>query len=151
MKRLLLILGAVLCMAAASDPAERLPNAAQEARARALFQETRCLVCQNESIDDSEADLAKDLRGAIRAQIAAGRSDAEVRAFLVRRYGEFVMLKPSLAPGNWVLWFGPFLVVAAGLGWLILRRRNRVATQPLTEDEEARIAVLTQDGNGLTP
>lgn len=145
MKRLLLIAAAMLCMAAAADPAERLPNPAQEARARAIFRETRCLVCQNESIDDSEADLARDLRGVIRAQIAAGRSNSEVRAFLVRRYGEFVMLKPSFSPGNLVLWIGPFLVVALGAGWLILGRRSERAPELLSSEEEARLAALTKD------
>jgi len=145
MKRLAAILAAVLCMAAAADPAERLADPAREARARAIFRETRCLVCQNESIDDSEADLARDLRAVIRSQIAAGRTDREVRGFLVRRYGQFVMLKPSFDPANWVLWFGPFLIVAAGAGWLILRRGAETATQPLSAEEEARLAALTDD------
>jgi cytochrome c-type biogenesis protein CcmH len=145
MRRLAASLAAVLCMAAAADPAERLADPAKEARARAIFRETRCLVCQNESIDDSEADLARDLRGVIRAQIAAGRTDAQVRAFLVGRYGEFVMLKPSFSPANWVLWIGPFLIVAAGTGWLVLRRRKDSAPDPLSSEEEAKLAALTND------
>jgi cytochrome c-type biogenesis protein CcmH len=145
MRRLAVILAALMCLAAAADPAERLADPAKEARARTIFRETRCLVCQNESIDDSEADLARDLRGVIRGQIDAGRTDAQVRAFLVARYGEFVMLKPSLSPANWVLWFGPFLVVAAGTGWLVLRRRSQSSPEPLSPEEEARLAALTND------
>ena len=145
MKRFLLVLSAVLCMAAAADPGERLKDPAQEARARAIFRETRCLVCQNESIDDSEADLARDLRAVIRTQIAAGRTDAEVRGFLVRRYGEFVMLKPSFEPANWILWFGPFVVVGAGAAWLIFGRRGESTTRPLSAEEEARLARLADE------
>ncbi|RYF88830.1 MAG: cytochrome c-type biogenesis protein CcmH, partial [Caulobacteraceae bacterium] len=104
MKRLLIALAALACVAAASDPAERLSDPAQEARARALFREVRCLVCQNESIDDSTAGLAGDLRKVIREQVAAGRDDAEIRAFLVDRYGEFALLKPAFSAPNAVLW-----------------------------------------------
>ena len=145
MRRLAAILAAILCIAAAADPAERLADPVKEARARTIFRETRCLVCQNESIDDSEADLARDLRGVIRAQIAAGRTDGQVRAFLVGRYGEFVMLKPSFSPANWVLWLGPFLVVALGTGWLVLRRRSQTAPEPLSSEEEKRLTALMDD------
>ena len=85
MRRLAAILGAVLCIAAASDPAERLPDPAQEARARELFREVRCLVCQNESIDDSNAELAADLRRLVREEVKAGKTDAEVRKHLTDR------------------------------------------------------------------
>jgi cytochrome c-type biogenesis protein CcmH len=85
---LLAALAGVLCIAAASDPAERLPDPAQEARARAIFEDVRCLVCQNESIDDSEAELAGDLRRVVREQVRQGRSDAEIKRFLTDRYGE---------------------------------------------------------------
>ena len=82
----------VLCIAAAADPADRLADPAQEARARAIFADVRCLVCQNESIDDSEAELAGDLRKVVREQVKAGRGDAEIKRFLTDRYGEFVLM-----------------------------------------------------------
>ncbi len=135
---------AVCSIAAASnDPAERLPNPVQEARARALFKEVRCLVCQNESIDDSEADLAEDLRKAVRAEVAAGHSDAEVKHYLVDRYGEFVLLKPSFSLGNAILWLTPFVLVLGGGAILLLRsRRNLVPVAPLSADEETALAAL---------
>ena len=82
-----LVAAALLCTAGASDPGERMKDPAQEARAERLFTQLRCLVCQNESIDESQADLARDLRQIVRQQVAAGRSDAQIRAFLVARYG----------------------------------------------------------------
>ena len=148
MRRLLLAIAALCCIAAAADPSEQLPDSAQEARARALFAEFRCVVCQNESIDDSEAEVAGLLRGTVREQVAAGRSDAEVRAYLVDRYGEFVLLKPTFSAGNAVLWLLP-LVLLAGAGALILWRTRRTGGQsdepPLSAEEEARLATLTAD------
>jgi cytochrome c-type biogenesis protein CcmH len=142
------LLGAILCIAAAGDPADRLADPAREARARGLFQETRCLVCQGESIDDSEAPLAHDLRGLIRTQVGAGRSDAEVRAFLRARYGDFVLLRPPFSPANALLWGGPFLVAAAGAVLLIRRRSKAAPPPPLTPQEEARLKALGGDGIG---
>lgn len=148
MRRLLLILAAVASMGAASDPSERLADPAGEARARHIFREVRCLVCQNESIDDSEAPLARDLRVIVREQITAGRSDAEIRAFLVERYGEFVLFRPPFSAGNAVLWLTPGLLLALGAGaWLLLLRR-REGVAPLTADEEARLAALGEDRPG---
>lgn len=140
----LVALFAVFLIAATSnDPAERLPNPAQEARARALFKEVRCLVCQNESIDDSEADLAEDLRRAVRAEVAAGRSDAEVKRYLVDRYGEFVLLRPTFSFGNAVLWLTPFVLVLGGGAILFLRsRRSALREEPLSTEEEAALAQL---------
>ncbi|MFI4935922.1 MAG: cytochrome c-type biogenesis protein [Caulobacterales bacterium] len=137
----------VLLTGAAADPADRLADPAKEARAHALFDDVRCLVCQSESIDESEAPLAHDLRQLIRQQVAAGRSDAEIRAFLVRRYGEFVLLTPRPSLGNAVLWAGPLVVVLAGLSVLILRRRKGGATdgEALSVEEEAALAKLTRD------
>jgi cytochrome c-type biogenesis protein CcmH len=128
-----------LSIAAASDPAERLPDPAQEARAREIFRDVRCLVCQNESIDDSEADLAKDLRVLVREQVAAGKSEDEVKQFLTDRYGEFVLLTPSFNAWNLLLWIGPFLVVAAGVALLLTRLKARQAETELSEEEMRRL------------
>jgi cytochrome c-type biogenesis protein CcmH len=142
-------LAAVACMAAASDPSERLSDPAQEARARGLFKEVRCLVCQNESIDDSEAALAHDLRVLVRDQVKQGRSDDEIRAFLTERYGEFVLLKPPFSAGNAVLWLTPLGVLLAGGGLIVAllrRRRNeQAAPETLSADEEARLQRLLGD------
>jgi cytochrome c-type biogenesis protein CcmH len=144
-RRLAILPLAVLTIAAAPDPADRLPDPAQEARARHLMQEFRCVVCQNESIDDSEADLAGDLRGIVREQVAAGRSDAQVRAFMVDRYGQFVLLKPRFNPGNAALWLTPaVLLAAAGVGLVLFRRRGGGLEPPLTDEEEAAIAELSR-------
>jgi cytochrome c-type biogenesis protein CcmH len=145
MKRLLAIAAAVLCLAAASDPAERLADPAQEARARVLFREVRCLVCQNESIDDSSAELAADLRRLVREEIKAGKSDGQIRAHLTDRYGEFVLLKPAFSWSNAALWGAPLLVVLAGLGLLVANFRNRPADQALSPDEEAAVRRLSED------
>ncbi|MDO9474748.1 MAG: cytochrome c-type biogenesis protein CcmH [Caulobacter sp.] len=145
MRRGLVVIAAALCMAAASDPSERLPDPAQEAAAREIFQEVRCLVCQNESINDSDAELARDLRRVVREQVAAGRDPSQVKAFLTDRYGEYVLLKPAFSLGNAVLWLGPFLAVLAGLAFLALRVRRRDLSEGLTVDEEARLARLLED------
>ena len=111
-----------------------------------LFREVRCLVCQNESIDDSEAPLAGDLRRLVRQQVAAGRSDADIRAFLVKRYGEFVLLQPAFSPANAVLWLTPFAIVGAGGLALLLRGRTPPALEaPLDPDEEARVRRLSAE------
>lgn len=144
-RALLTALFGALSIAAASDPAERLPDPAQEAHARALMQQVRCLVCQNESIDDSEAELAGDLRRIVREQVTAGKSDAEIKRYLTDRYGEFVLLKPAFDPANLVLWGGPFLVVALGLGLLMARLRNRQPDDQLSKAEEERIERLSED------
>jgi cytochrome c-type biogenesis protein CcmH len=137
-------LAGVLCIAAASDPAERLQDPAQEARARSIFQDVRCLVCQNESIDDSEAELAHDLRRVVREQVAAGKSDAEIKRYLTDRYGEFVLLTPKFSMGNLVLWGGPFLVVILGAGLLAARLRNRLPDEDLSPQEQERVRRLSQ-------
>lgn len=145
MKRALAILGAVLCLAAASDPAERLPDPAQEARARELFREVRCLVCQNESIDDSNAELAGDLRRLVREEIKAGKTNDQVRHHLTDRYGEFVLLKPAFSWGNAALWGAPLVVVILGLLLLFRSFRNRPADEELTPDEAKRLDGLSDD------
>jgi cytochrome c-type biogenesis protein CcmH len=145
MKRLLVLLAAVACMGAASDPSERLADPAQEATAREIFREVRCLVCQNESIDDSDADLARDLRKVVREQVSAGRSEDEVKAFLTERYGEYVLLRPAFSAGNAALWLAPFAAVLAGLAFLLIRLRRRETAAPLTAEEEAKLAALLDD------
>jgi cytochrome c-type biogenesis protein CcmH len=144
-KRLLAAMAAILCIAAASDPAERLPDPAQEARARELFREVRCLVCQNESIDDSNAELAADLRRLVREEVKAGKSDDEVRKHLTDRYGEFVLLKPAFSWGNAALWGAPVLVVLAGLILLMRNFRNRSEDQDLSPEEIERLNRLSRD------
>jgi len=139
--------GAILCAAAsADDPEARLPNPAQEARARHLFQQLRCVVCQNESIDDSQASLADDLRRIVRTQIAAGRSDVQVRDFLVQRYGEFILLKPTITWGNAALWLTPFVLILLGGGYLWIKSRSGVVEdESLTDDEQRALQALGYD------
>ena len=127
----------------AVEPSERLADPALEARARVVSQSLRCLVCQNESIDESNADLARDLRRLLRERIAAGDSDEAARQFMVTRYGNFVLLRPPVMASTWVLWFGApiaLLVVIAGL-W-IARRRPAAPPPPLTAQEQARLSAL---------
>jgi cytochrome c-type biogenesis protein CcmH len=135
----------------AVEPRERLADPAQEARARALSQELRCLVCQNESIDDSNADLAHDLRVLLRQRIAAGDSDRQALDFIVSRYGDFVLLKPPVEPATYALWFGPVIVLALGaLGGLVYLRRRAApaAPPPLSGDERERLAQLLKEDQG---
>jgi cytochrome c-type biogenesis protein CcmH len=134
----------------AVQPDEIMSDPAKEARARDLSRELRCMVCQNQSIDDSEAPLARDLRFLVRERIAAGDSDAQVLDFLVARYGEFVLLKPRLAPHTYLLWLLPPLALAGGAValWMHSRRRTRSAaaeepsSRQLTAEEEARLEQL---------
>ena len=142
---LIAALAGVLSLAAASDPAERLKDPAQEAQARQIFRDVRCLVCQNESIDDSEAELAHDLRQIVREQIRAGKSSAQIKAFLTERYGEFVLLTPSFSAGNLALWAGPVLVVILGGALLFARLRNRTPDPDLTPLEAQRLRTLSED------
>ena len=139
---------AAMLMGAAAAPSDRLPDPAQEARARHLFQQLRCVVCQNQSIDDSDADLASDLRRIVRQQVAAGRSDQDVRAFLVQRYGEFILLQPPLNPGNLALWLSPLLLAGAGGTYLWLRSRTapKAEEAELSPQEERALAQLAQGG-----
>ncbi|APF37049.1 cytochrome c-type biogenesis protein CcmH [Chelatococcus daeguensis] len=134
--------------ALAVQPDEVLRDPALETRARAISAELRCLVCQNQSIDDSDAPLARDLRILVRERLTAGDSDREVRDFVVARYGDFVLLRP---PVNWqtaLLWGGPFLVLLAGIVAIaIAARRRRVevsTTAPLSDEEKARLAALLE-------
>ena len=134
---------AVMLIGAADDPSDRLKSPAEESRARALFQQLRCVVCQNESIDDSEADLAQDLRRIVRTHIVQGRSDDQVRAFLVQRYGQFILLKPPLSPGNATLWLTPLVLVLAGGAYVWRRSRAVRREEPaLTPAEEKALGRL---------
>ena len=150
MKRTLLALAIVVMAATTAHavlPDEMMTDPAKEARARNLSRELRCMVCQNQSIDDSEAPLARDLRLLVRERIAAGDSDAQVLDFLVARYGEFVLLKPRLNSHTWLLWFlTPLARSAGGIAlWIQGRRRAKASADQdpallhLTPDEEARI------------
>src|SRR5512140_1899486 len=140
----------VLAPSFAVQPDEILPDPKLEERARGLSHELRCMVCQNQSIDDSDAPLARDLRLLVRERIASGDSDAQVIDFLVARYGEFVLLKPRLEPHTLLLWLLPPLALAAGgfALWAHGRRRARSGTaeddplSQLTVEEEARLSAL---------
>jgi cytochrome c-type biogenesis protein CcmH len=152
LKQILACLFAIAVMvgssaACAVQPDEIMSDPVKEARARNLSRELRCMVCQNQSIDDSEAPLARDLRLLVRERIAAGDSDPQVIDFLVARYGEFVLLKPRLEPHTLLLWLLPPLVLAGGglALWMHSRRRSATATDStvvLTSEEEARLAAL---------
>jgi cytochrome c-type biogenesis protein CcmH len=158
LRKLATILFFVLMAALAAPPAhavqpdEIMADPAKESRARDLSRELRCMVCQNQSIDDSEAPLARDLRLLVRERIAAGDSDTQVIDFLVARYGEFVLLKPRLKSHTLLLWLlPPFALVGGGLAlWMHHRRRTKAGRDEtlfkLSVDEEARIdALLTQE------
>lgn len=145
-----MFLGAVLSLfvslaalpAKAVEPDEVLQDPALEARARQISEGLRCLVCQNQSIDESEADLARDLRLIVRERIAAGEDDVQVKAFLVERYGDFVLLDPPVKPKTWLLWFGPPAVLAmamAGAALYLRRRPRRADAPPLDEAERAEL------------
>ncbi len=128
---------------AVSDPREMLPDAAQEARAEAIGSQLRCLVCQNESIEDSDAGLARDLRAKVREQVKAGRSDSEIVAWMVARYGSFVRLKPALTASTLLLYATPFLALLAGAAAAFFgRARQGAAPAPLSERERAKLAEL---------
>lgn len=148
MKRVLLALALMLANpAAAVLPDEMLPDASQEARARAISKDLRCVVCQNQSIDDSDAPLARDLRLLVREQIAKGKSDAEVRDYVVARYGNFVLLKPPVEGDTLLLWAGPFAVLLIGAAGIIAWQRRKPAAAadaaPLTEAERAELDRLS--------
>jgi len=158
MTRLLPVLALLIALTGASaltnralalQPDEVLADPALEARARDLSKGLRCLVCQNQSIDDSDADLARDLRILLRERLAAGDSNEQVIRFLTARYGDFVLLKPPVTPVTWALWFGPAALLLIGAGGIVIGLRRRKAADAeldaLTDDERDKLAALLKD------
>ncbi len=152
MRRLKILLAApvLALMLTAAEPAAApdrpLSDPAQEARAQALFKDVRCVVCQHEAIADSPAGVAGDMRRLIREEIAAGATDQAVRDDLVRRFGDYVLFTPPVRAGTWLLWFGPFaLVLLAGTALMLQTRRRPADAEPLSPDEERRLAELLQN------
>ena len=153
MKHILLglaLLVALTAPALAVEPAERLADPALEARARAVGRVLRCLVCQNESIDESAATLAHDIRVLLRERIAAGDTDAQATQFIVDRYGQFVLLTPPVEPATYILWFGPPILLiggAAGLLWRVRRRAATAPPAPLDANDRQQLEALLRDAD----
>jgi len=153
----ILVLGLALALFAGAVPAQvidtPLADPAAEARARDISRTLRCLVCQNQSIEDSNAPLAQDLRQIVRERVQAGDDDEAVRRFLVARYGDWVLLRPPFRGATLVLWVGPVLILVAGGAVVALlyrrQRRQTAAPAPLSPEEAARLAALT--GREQTP
>ena len=150
MKRLFVSILLLLACATvwAKEAAPLAEDPAVEKRLIAISEEMRCLVCQNESLAGSRADLAQDLRRELRVLIKEGKTDAEVREFMVSRYGDFVLYRPPVKPTTWLLWLGPFVLMIAGVAALIahLRRRSReVKDVPLSAEELNRAAALLEE------
>lgn len=156
MKRLLVCLGLLLALmspALSVSPDELLDDPVLEQRARAISAGLRCLVCQNQSIDDSDADLAKDLRILVRERLVAGDTDAEVQQYLVDRFGEYVLLNPRLNEHTWILWIAAPALLAAGLGSIWVASRKRPVTagdETLSEEEQRVLAELSETNDGKT-
>ena len=156
MRRLFLVLS-LLIACSPGFAREAAPTAADivvEKRMVAISEELRCLVCQNESLAGSQADLAKDLRREIREQIAQGKSDKEILDFMTGRYGDFVRYRPPLKGTTFLLWFGPFLLLVAGiaaLGIILRRRGKRVAEATLSAEEQKRAEALLSLGGEEKP
>lgn len=144
----LLALGLLTGTALAIGVDEPMADPAMEAKAREISRGLRCLVCQNQSIEDSNAPLAADLRHVVRERLAAGDDEAAIQRYLVDRYGEWVLLRPPLEPATFALWFGPFALLALGAGIILWRRRRpgiEPETQALTAEERARLDSLLKD------
>ena len=142
-------------VACAVDATAMNPPAAEdplELRLKKLETQLRCLVCQNQTLADSNADLAADLRREVRQLALAGKTDDEIRAYLVARYGDFVLYVPPLKPTTWLLWLGPFTLLAGGgvLWWLVLRRRARAQRELPPSDASAAVRALL-DGEERSP
>ena len=150
MKRLSLLLMTLLACGVlwAKDAAPLAEDEAVEKRLIAISEEMRCLVCQNESLAGSRADLAEDLRRELRTLIKEGKTDEEVKTFMVSRYGDFVLYRPPVKPTTWLLWAGPFVLMIAGVAALVayLRRRGRqLKDAPLSDDERLRAEELLKE------
>ena len=147
MRGLLLALALAASPALAVQPDEVLSDPALEARARDLSRGLRCLVCRNESIDESNAELARDLRLLVRERLVAGDSDAQVIDYLVARYGEFVLLAPRADGSNLILWLAPLglLLAGGGLAVAVIARQRSTAPDTLSPEEEARLATLLDE------
>ncbi len=147
------LLPALATGALAVQPDEVLKDPAMEARAREISKELRCLVCQNQSIDDSNAPLARDLRVIVRERLVAGDDDREVLAFVTARYGDYVLLRPPFKASTLVLWLGPLAILLAGAGaaFVFLRNRQRAVVAgeaaPLSPEEQRRLAALMDGGD----
>jgi len=131
--------------ASAVEPSEMLPDPALEARARDIGRSLRCVVCQNQSIDDSNAEVARDMRRAVRERLVAGDDDQKVFAYMVARYGDYVLLKPPFKAGTWALWLGgPLVLLIAGVALLIAARRRKPLVPPpsLSDEEQRRLNAL---------
>lgn len=147
MKRIFVIFTSALFLHStyASDAVPLADDPATEQRLISISEEMRCLVCQNESLAGSRSDLANDLRREIRTLIKEGKSDDQIRAFMVERYGDFVLYRPPVKPITWLLWLGPFVILLIGIAFLFsyLRRRNLLAqTQSLSAEENQKIDAL---------
>ena len=131
--------------AGAVEPNEMLKDPALEARARAISQEIRCVVCQNQSIDDSNAEIAHDLRLIVRERLLAGDTDRQVKDYLTARYGDYLLLDPPFRANTLILWLGPALILVIGIGVIAgaARKRRLVPVVPLSEEENRRLARLT--------
>ena len=156
------LLSVTLAQADVTDPTRDQPLAdpAKEAQARTFMREIRCVVCQSQSIDESDAEIAAQLRNAIREQMAAGKSPDEIRDYLVARYGDFVLLDPPFKPATLILWIGPFALAAIGLGFVLHQRLRKSATAPgavglappaLSESERARVERLLVENEDEPP
>ena len=151
MKHLLLIALCIFSLGSvnAKDAAPLADDPLTEQRLISISEEMRCLVCQNESLAGSRSDLANDLRREIRILIKEGKSDEQIRTFMVERYGDFVLYRPPVKPITWLLWIGPFIILVIGIAGLLtyLRRRDRsVPNLQLTDEDNRRIDALLNDG-----
>jgi cytochrome c-type biogenesis protein CcmH len=157
MKRVLALLALLLPLgAAAADTAQpAVEDPVLEKRVMALTAELRCLVCQNQSLADSHADLAIDLKNQVRAMMKEGRTDAEIKAFMTERYGDFVLYRPPVKASTWLLWIGPFVLFAVALAAMfgyIRRRRSAAGTsQELTPEQRARARALLESSDAAEP
>ena len=139
---------AIACLVVALSSASAWPDLALDTRLKSLESQLRCLVCQNQTLAESEAPLAEDLRKEVRELAVSGKSDDEIRSYLVARYGDFVLYKPPVKPTTYVLWFGPFLLLACGVlvWWIVVRRR---AARNGEEDASAESTAVTADSGAI--